>query len=196
MLEMPVKEIWIDCETGGVDVRHNPLLQICGEIVIDGVSQERFDIFMRNEGQILSADALSVIKRTPEEISGWQHPSEAYAQFKRIVQKYVNQYDKRDKFHWYGYNPRFDMDFVREWFARSGDKYFGSYFWVPPIDVWMLAMFAQKKQRAEFIDTKLWTVAKWYGVDVTQFNAHNAQDDIAVTQLLYKRVCEVLCIGR
>jgi len=102
-----MKEIWIDCETGGVDVRHNPLLQICGEIVIDGVSQEKFDIFMRNEGQILSAEALAVIKRTPEEISGWQHPSDAYAQFKRILQKYVNQYEKRDKFHWFGYNPGF-----------------------------------------------------------------------------------------
>lgn len=191
---MPLKEIWIDCETGGTDVRHHPLLQICGKIIIDGQSVEKFDIFMRNENQVLDNEALKVIGRTPLEIAGWQPPAEAYSEFKRIVSRYVDQYNKRDKFHWFGYNPRFDMDFVREWFSRQGNKYFGSYFWTPPIDVWMLAMYGQMRQRADFTDAKLWTVAQWYGVDVTKFSAHNAQDDIAVTQELYKKVCEVLCI--
>ena len=34
-----------------------------------------------------------------------------------------------------GYNARFDMDFVRALFEKSGDSYFGSWFYSAPLDV-------------------------------------------------------------
>lgn len=193
---MPVKEIWIDCECGGLKVGENPLIQIAGDIIIDNEIRHTFDIKMNAGGLKLEQDALDIIKKTPEEISQYQSPQDAFKHFKSILKRYVNPFNKKDKFEWYGYNPEFDVDFTRHWFESNGDKYFGSWFWTPAYDVWMLAVHAMREHRRDFENTKLWTMAKWYGVDVDKYIAHDAASDNAVCRELYNKVMEYVNGGR
>lgn len=186
------KEIWIDCETSGVDIKKHGLIEVCGDIVIDGVVKDQFDFLMSPGAKDIEDDALSVIGKTREEVLSYPDQEAAYDSFIGILNRHVNRYDKKDKFEWFGYNPRFDMDFIREWFTLNGNKYFGAYFWTPPIDVWMLSVFAQREHRQDFENTKLWNMAKFYGVDVDKFSAHNARSDIDVTKLLYEAVLKAL----
>lgn len=187
---MQIKEIWLDCECGGLVVGKNPLIQVAGDIVIDGRVRNTFDIKMNAGGLELEKEALEVIKKTPEEIALYQSPAEAFKQFKSLLKRYVNPYNKKDKFEWYGYNPRFDVDFVRDWFEKNNDKYFGSWFWMPVYDVWQMAVHAMREHRSDFENTKLWTMAKLYGVDVDQYVAHDAASDSAVCRALYYKVME------
>lgn len=183
-----VKEIWIDCETTGVDVGRNGLIQVAGDIIINDVIKETFNIRMNAGNKVLDQESLDVIKKTPQEIAAYQSPVDAYREFKRILSRFVNPYDKKDKFEWFGYNPNFDIDFMRQWFIENHDKYFGSWFWMPAYDIWQLAVHKMRAHRQEFENTKLWTMAKWYGVDVDKFTAHDAASDISVSRELYYKI--------
>lgn len=56
---------------------------------------------------------------------------EIYKQFVDLLSKYVDRYNKKDKFFLAGYNiASFDNSFLRAWFIQNGDKYFGSWFWL------------------------------------------------------------------
>ncbi len=53
------------------------------------------------------------------------------------------------------YNARFDAYHVRAWFDKNGDKFFGSWFFHPPIDVMRLAAVHVMRKRAGMSDFRL-----------------------------------------
>ncbi len=187
------KKIWVDTETTGTDPQKNSIIELCGIIEIDGKEVERFDFKVQPyAGSQIAPEALQVTGKTESEIQNYPSQDKVYREFIQIIEHYVNRYDKADKFEWFGYNAKFDMDFVREFFNRNLNKYFGSYFWSPPIDVWLLAVYAQREHRAEFTSTKLWDMAQWYGLDLAKRNAHSAMDDIEVTRELFDKVVSAM----
>ena len=54
-------------------------------------------------------------------------PIKVYKSIVNIFSKYIDKFDKKDKFHFIGYNSQaFDFPFLRYWFKKCGDIYFGS----------------------------------------------------------------------
>lgn len=110
-------------------------------------------------------------------------------EFTNLLGKYVDKYDKTDKFFLCGYNnASFDNQFLRAWFVQNGDNYFGSWFWSSAIDVMVLAAQALMEQRHKMKDFKLRTVAEQLGIVIEEERLHDAMYDIVLTHEVYKRL--------
>lgn len=181
------KLFFYDLETTGTNPGRNGIHQISGEIVIDGKSVETFDFKVQPNPKALIEDAaLAVGGVTREQIMAYPPMGQVYTQLVTMFAKYVNKYDKTDKFHLVGYNNRgFDDNFFRGFFLQNGDNYFGSWFWADSIDVLVLASTFLADHRAELPNFKLATVADFLGIDTTAGKLHDASFDIYVTKAVF-----------
>lgn len=181
-----MKLIFIDLETTGLDHRNNAIIQLAGIVRIDGRIKKKFNFKMQphKEAKIDVNEELAMRYRTRQETG--------FRKFKKILEDYVNPYNKKDKFYFLAYNSKFDENFMRAWFLRNDDKYFGSYFWNPSVDVMQLAIRGLMKtgKRHELDNMKLGTVAKYYGLKVKEDDLHDAAYDIKITKDLYNRICK------
>jgi DNA polymerase-3 subunit epsilon len=109
-----------------------------------------------------------------------------------MLSKYVDRYDKKDKFFLVGYNnTSFDNNFLRAWFVQNNDNYYGSWFWPNTIDVYVLATQKFMKERGDMNDFKLKTVCRHAGISVDESKIHDAIYDIEITRALYKKVIDL-----
>lgn len=109
-----------------------------------------------------------------------------YKQFVDMLSKYVDRYNKQDKFFLAGYNnAHFDNQFLRSWFIQNGDKYFGSWFWSNSIDVMVLATPFLAEKRSQMENFKQGTVAKTLGIEVDDTKLHDALYDIQICKAIY-----------
>ena len=88
-----------DLETTGVNPGKNGIHQISGEIVIDGVSKEQFDFHVQpNPKAIIEEEALKVAGVTREQVLAYPPMRQVYSEFVAMLGKYVDKYNKKDKF--------------------------------------------------------------------------------------------------
>lgn len=185
------KLCFIDCETTGVDPVKNALIQIAGIVVIDGAEIETFDCRCRPfADDTIVPSALEVVGMSFDEVMSAGAPVESYKFITKILSRHVDKFEKRDKFFFLGWNGIFDSNFVREWFKKNGDNYYGSFFSWPTIDVAVLAAHALMHVRPEFEDFRLETVARYLGIDVDRFDLHDALSDIRITREIYYKIKE------
>jgi DNA polymerase-3 subunit epsilon len=185
-----MKLFYYDSETTGLDEKRHAITQMAGIIVIDGVEKERFDIKMSpDEGQEVEESALVIQGKTRKEIEAYPSSNDGYIALKTIMARYVNQYDKTDKFFMVGYNVKFDEGFLRTLFSRKNDKYFGSWFWNPAIDVMSIAGAVLAKYRAELPRFNLEVVADYLHI-TTDGNLHDAAADIDITRKVFLGVAD------
>lgn len=180
------KLLFLDLETTGTDKNRHGVIQIAGILEIDGVEQVRFDLFSSLfPGDIVNKEALKINGRSVEDIRKFPKPEKTYNDFMAILGKHINRYDKKDKFFIVGYNSRFDDDFLREWFRKCNDKFYGAYFFWPAIDVSNMAALHYMEEREIFKDFKLMTVAQAAGVDISGDKTHTAGYDVEITRKLF-----------
>lgn len=181
------KLFFYDLETTGTNPGRHGIHQISGEIVIDGKTVETFDFKVQPNPKAQIEDAaLAVGGVTREQIMAYPPMGQVYTQLVTMLAKYVNKYDKTDKFHLVGYNNRgFDDNFFRGFFLQNGDNYFGSWFWADSIDVLVLASTFLADRRADLPNFKLATVADFLGIDTTAGKLHDASFDIYVTKAVF-----------
>ncbi|MDO4715460.1 MAG: 3'-5' exonuclease [Bacteroidales bacterium] len=186
-----MKLFFFDLETTGIRPYRNGIHQISGSVVIDGVEREVFNYLVRpNPRATIEPEALSVAGVTEAQILAYPPMEEVYAQLVALILRYIDRYDKTDKFFLVGYNnAAFDNDFLRGFFMQNGDQYFGSYFWANSLDVMVLATAALAEKRATMPNFKLSTVAQHLGIEVEAEKLHDATYDIYLTRALYDKVC-------
>lgn len=187
------KIFWIDTETTGLDHKVNSIIDFGGIVEIDGNIRDHivtkpkcFEVIdLENHRDDISDEALDKNNTTREELAERTLTQNAFVQMlKSDMRRYVNPYQKKDKFVIAGYNVDFDVKFLRSAFERCGDKFFGSWFFWPVIDVkCMVATEIVGGLRLK--DYKLETVSNHYGVT---FKAHEASTDIKATRDL----CNIL----
>jgi DNA polymerase III subunit epsilon len=189
------KIAYIDLETTGVNPYANGIHQIAGIIEIDGVEKEVFDFKVKPfEKDIIDPTALKVSQLTKEDIMGYPDPHFVYKDFTTLLGKHVNKFDKKDKLYFVGFNSTFDFNFLREFFSKCGDPYFGSWFWNPPIDLFQLVNYQicfRDKKRESIPHMNLKAVAEYFGIDTSKYNLHDALDDIRLTKEVYKIITGV-----
>lgn len=158
-------------------------------IEIDGEIKEALDLDCKPfPNDVIMSSALEVIKKTEEELQAYQSPQTAHLALLNIMDKYVDRYDRTDKFWFIGYNSHFDDQFLRQWFSKCGDKYYGSWFWWPPLDVAMFAADYLAPERATMPNFKLATVAGQLGIEVTEEDLHDATTDVVLTRDIYRHL--------
>ena len=183
-----MKLLFFDLETTGVNPAKNGIHQISGMIEIDGVEKERFDFHVQpNPKAIIEEQALSVAGVTREQVLAYPPMGEVHNELVAMLGKYVDKFNKKDKFFLVGYNnASFDNQFLRGFFLQNGDNYFGSWFWSNSIDVMVLASQHLATCRHEMENFKLATVAKFMGINVDDEALHDAYYDIYLTREIYK----------
>lgn len=185
-----MKIVFFDLETTGTLVNKHGIHQISGEIVVDGEVKETFDFHVQpNPRAEITQEALDVAGVTKEQILAYPAMGVVYGQFTAMLSKYVDKFNKKDKFFLAGYNnAHFDNQFLRAWFLQNNDKYFGSWFWSNSIDVMVLATPYLAAQRSEMENFKQGTVAKALGIQVDDSKLHDALYDIQVCKAIYNIV--------
>lgn len=183
---MPHKLIFLDTETTSINTDTCGLIQIAGCIDIDGQTVEEFEI-QSNIYANDSVDEEALVKNgiTLEQIYQYQHPGKAFVQLCKILGKYVDAYNKKDKFIAIGYVADFDNRVLRSWFRKNSNDYFGSWFWHPWIDVMNLAAYVYQDRRQEFENFKQETVAKFMGIECDSSKCHDAMYDMRLTKEIY-----------
>lgn len=184
------KQIYIDVETTGLDPKLHGLVQVAGAIVINGVLKESFDYSMcPPPDKTFDVRALEVINLDMKAIGNFASSEDMYDQFFKLVKKYVNVYDKKDKLHFLAYNSPFDVSFIRQWFLDNNNKYYGSMFWTPDICIMRKAGDLLQSQRHELKNFKLKTVCDYLDIE-SRGQLHNAMIDIELTKQLNEYIDE------
>ena len=182
-----MKVVFFDLETTGTLVNRHGIHQLSGAIVVDGEVKEEFDLRVQpNPKAEIIQEALDVAGVTKEQILSYPPMGIVFSSFIAMLDKYVDRFDKKDKFFLAGYNnASFDNQFLRAWFLQNGDKYFGSWFWSNSIDVMVLATPYLAAKRTEMENFKQGTVAKTLGIQVDDSKLHDALYDIQICKAIY-----------
>jgi DNA polymerase-3 subunit epsilon len=184
------KILFYDLETTGVEVRQNGIHQISGCVEIEGLVVESFNFKVApNPKAKIVAEALIIGGVSEEDIKAYPEMGVVYKQFVKMLSKYIDKYDKKDKMFLCGYNnAHFDDNFFRAFFIQNNDSYFGSWFYAGSLDVMVLASQYLINRRVNMKDFKLKTVAEEIGLYVDSERLHDAEYDIKITREVYRIV--------
>lgn len=189
------KSFWLDTETTGVDPAKCAIIQLAGIVEIDGKAVEEIDIRMKPfPGAEVSHLALEVNGINLEQLDKFESFDKGMRKLVKILDVYVDPFDKRDKMIIMGYKVGFDSDFLRVAFKRMGGdmaKYgFGSRFVSGcQVDVSSLVGILVAYHGLRLANYKLGTVCEHFKI---LLEAHDALNDIRATRILYGRLVEVI----
>jgi DNA polymerase-3 subunit epsilon len=182
---MQNKKLYIDVATPGLDPLKHAVIQIAGIIVIDGEEKETFNLCVSPlPHREIDDKALEINGRTRQELKIFDSPAIAFKKLIKVLEQYVSKFDTKDKFHFIAYNSPFDNQFMREFFIDAGDRFFGSWFWVPDICIMRKAADKLCHERHWLANFKLATVAEYLEIDTSQMQLHDALADIQVTMAI------------
>lgn len=187
------KIIFIDTETGGVNAEKSALIQLSGIIEVDGAEKEKFNFYIKPfENSEVNEKALEVQGRTLEELGTEKYIDESiiYKKFLEILDKYIDKYDKNDKFIVAGYNVKFDIDILKALFERNNNKFLFSYFNSSMLDPLYSVRLLQVAGMLPVLENnKLETWCKYFNIEL---KAHDSLQDITATKKLIEKLIELI----
>ena len=189
-----IKTCFVTVETTGLDFRENGLIQLCCIMDIDGKKVDRFNSHVKTFSiDKITKEALQINGISKEDISSFLEPQVVFLRFKNWLEKHLDPYDKSDKFHFIGYNARFVDDFLRGWFRKNDNLYYGTYFYWPAIDITNLIAVKYMRERKSFKNFQLKTVAKKIGITDNEDTVYNAESQVKIIRDLYYKMFEKDC---
>lgn len=187
------KIIFIDTETGGVNPEKSALIQLSGIIRIDKKDVEKFNFYIKPfENSEVNEKALEVQGRTLDELKGEKYieEKEVYKQFINLLDKYIDKYDKTDKFIVAGYNVRFDVDILKALFQRHGNNFLFSYLDSSMLDpLYSIRLLQIAGMLPVLENNKLETWCKHFGIEL---KAHDSLEDIVATKKLIGKLISLI----
>ncbi|HYD35527.1 MAG TPA: 3'-5' exonuclease [Vitreimonas sp.] len=181
-----MKILYFDVETTGRDAVKNDITQLSGALEIDGNIVEEFNYRLQPiNWDTVEPEALEVTGISLEELKTFPTPDKAYKSFLAMLDKHISKFDRTDKFYPAGYNVRFDLDFLGNFFKKNGNNYFGSYCNWKAIDPLPILQFMDAHKMIALENYKLSTVCNHFGIEI---QAHDAMSDIMATKKLIAKV--------
>jgi len=189
---MNKKIFWFDTETTGLNAKKQDIIQLAYLVDINGEIKEEGNFYIQPfDYKTIDNGALELSGIKIEDLKTYPKPQLIYSKLVNILDKYVDKYNRKDKFHSAGYNVRFDVDFLREFFFKNNNKYYGSYFDYHVLDPITFLYFMEYKGLIKLENYKLETVAKYFNIN---FEAHNALEDIKTTRKIIQKLLPYLKI--
>ena len=187
------KIIFIDTETGGVNPEKAALIQLSGIIRIDKKDVEKFNFYIKPfENSEVNEKALEVQGRTLDELKTEKYieEKEVYKQFINLLDKYIDKYDKTDKFIVAGYNVRFDVDILKALFQRHGNNFLFSYLDSSMLDpLYSIRLLQIAGILPVLENNKLETWCKHFGIEL---KTHDSLEDIVATKKLIGKLISLI----
>jgi len=183
------KHFFLDVETTGLDPNANEIFQISG-IITDqqlNVLEECDWRFRPLSLENVEPDALTKTGMTLESLGGLPlSAKEVYGNLIEMLSRHCDRFNKLDKLHFVAYNAKFDSDFIRRFFEKNGDQYYGSWFWNPAICAMQATAWMTMRVRGALPNFKLGTVCACAGLEWDEEKAHDASYDVHKTLELYQ----------
>jgi DNA polymerase III subunit epsilon len=184
-----MKRVFVDTETTGLDPHKNGIHQIAAILELeDGTTDELSLRVAPFPVDAVSQQALDVAGVTAEQVAGYMPPGNAHAKLLSFLGRHIDKFSKVDKAQFMAYKASFDAEFLRAWFGKCEDKYYGSWFWTPPVDIMSIAADRLCGIRPEMPDFKLATVAAALGIKVDADATHDAMYDVRLARDVYRMV--------
>lgn len=181
-----MKILYFDTETTGLDPVVNDIIQLAGMIEIDGNIKHTFKYHIQPfNWKAVNDEALKVNGLKIEDIEQYSEPKDVYLDFVAMLGRFVDKFDKADKFYMAGYNVEFDLQFLLQFFSKNGDKYFGSWFNYKKVDPLPILHLFEAFGGLQLENMKLETVCKHFKIEI---DAHDAMSDIFATKQLLDRI--------
>lgn len=186
---MKNKIFWYDLETSGLKAVDNAILTLSGVMEIEGKIVDEINLSMQPfKGDLIIQEALDINGITVEQIKTFDHPEVAFRKLIKFFSKYINKYDKNDKFSLAGYNiVKFDIPFLEMLFKKCNDNYFGSWVNGEPLDVYQFVLIMKKLGGIKCEGAKLEKVAQQLEIPIL---AHDAKEDILATRKVYYKLID------
>jgi len=179
-----MKVCWCDLETTGTDSKRCGIWQAAFLIEIDRVVKDKKNFLMYPRGKDVESGAKEMM-RVPLEELRTSVPLDIHVkdEIKRFLEKYVDPFNKFDKFTFAGYNTEFDIGFLEQLWEDTQDKYFRSFFTYFPLDVMRMVTIAVWMNVIEPPkNMQLSTIASHVGIPFEEGEAHDALADIVMTR--------------
>lgn len=187
------KILWLDTETTGLNAVKQDVIQIAGMVEINGEVHEEFEYKCQPYSwDDISDQALEVHGYSRDHLKTFDPPTIIKSRVEAILSRWVDKFDKNDKFILAGYNVEFDNRFMREFWKKSGDKYWGSFVEYKVYDGYPLFQAFANAHQLDVPNHKLVTAAEFFGYN---FGAHDALEDIQVTRKVVKDLEAIMKIG-
>lgn len=187
----PPKILWIDTETTGLDPTLHDPWQIAGFLEVGGVEVAEWSSKMSPvNSDHVDEQALKITGIARDDLLALPCPVRTKTSFEIWLTPWCQKFNRDDKIVLAGYNARFDYDMLRAWWEKTGDKYFGSYFFWPVLDVSSLcALWLSRGHRTPSGKATLGAFCEAFGIAL---KAHDAMHDIRATRTLYNKLMEAL----
>lgn len=191
---MANKILYFDVETTGRDPRRNDITQLSGIVEIDGKEVDSFNLRCQPfDFTTIEPEALEVTGVSLEQLKTFDTPQVMFKKLMAIFDRHIDKFNREDKFTPAGYNVRFDLDFLQQFFIKNGEKYgSGSYQNWRAVDGLPLVHFLCYAGLLKLEDYKLGTVCGYYGIPI---EAHDAMSDIRATRNLLIAIRQMLIHG-
>jgi len=186
---MSKKAIFIDVETTGLNAWHNDIIQIAMLVEINGDVVEEFESKVRPFNmENCNKQALAVTGTSEKDLLNYPDPKIVYQKIVDMLGKYVNKFEKSDKFTPIGYNVKFDCEFLSAFFKKNDDRYYGSWFNWKAVDPLYMLYIMDYQKRIALPNYKLATVCQHFAIPI---QAHDALSDIKATRELWQVLSEM-----
>jgi DNA polymerase-3 subunit epsilon len=181
---MRMVKMYADSETTGTDPKRHGLHQFSAKLEIDGTLVDEIDLRIKPfPDDVIEDKALEVGNVTREQLFSpmRMEPQQAHTKIVTMLGRHIDKFDRSNKAHFLAYKAAFDADFLREFFIKCGDTYFGSWFWTPPLCIMTLGGYLLQRERANLENFKLKTVWEYLNGgpgDYTEEQWHDSLFDI------------------
>ncbi len=187
---MVIKKCFIDLETTGLDPNLNGILEIAIITRIPGQQDQSFQTFIKPiKNDLIVPAALAVNKIRFEDAEKFPESAKVHNDLTNFLGQFVNKFDPEDKFIFVAYNANFDYQFLRSFFVKCDDKYFGSLFFYPPLDIMQIAFKHLLNVRHKMPNFKQVTVAPELGIEIDLKKAHGAMYDVEIVRKIHDTLC-------
>jgi len=182
--------LWIDVETTGLDKHRNGIIQIAGIVEVDGTERERFNLQMNPEAE-LDPVSQTIHGISQAEISGYPSRQETFDRFTSILLRYVRFEEPNTRFCPAGYNVRFDIGFLDQWFRSMREPGLGAYFRRERVDPSaMMKALQEYLGKRKMPSWSLRAVASQMGLSFGE--RHDALEDVEMTREIHHRIVGLL----
>lgn len=178
----PKKVLYFDCETTGLDPVKNGIVQLACVTEVEGKEVDELNLTIRPfDSDEIDPKALEIHGYTKEQMDEFTPPLEAHATLRNYLGKHCDAFKKADKYYPAGYNARFDLDFLAQWFKKCSDVYFGSWQNWRALDPLPHLYMLDALGILSLPNYKLGTVCEHYGIEL---EAHDALSDVRAARRL------------
>lgn len=186
-----MKILFIDTETGGLNAKKSALIQLSGIVRTDKKDVEQFNFFIKPPKDLeISEEALAVQGRKLEDLENFDDEEVVFEKFLKLLNRYINPYDKDDKFVVAGYNVGFDVRFLEEFFTRHNNKFLYSYIGRRNLDPLDYILFLQMCGKLPYLENnKLGTWCEYFSIPL---DAHDSFNDIVATKKLIFETVKII----